>query len=615
MTQFNEKSGLAKINVWIQECLVIGACFLCLLFKIHPVLNLESQPPVFLIGDGFLSEFLNVPGGLTDWFSALIMQFWFSDFLSALFLTLCFWLVVLLTKKWIEILTGSRRIHTFHLIPAGLLLVLHSQYDFHLSNTLALIINLFFLILFTQWAPKRQAIRVALGLAISVLLYWTTGGAFLMFVMLCGLEDLLFRKQIASGLLLLLISAVLPIAGAASIFLVPLRQSYLHNLTFEYPVKLWITGYGLPAFYLLTLIIAFAAKYDGIRKPFRKITRLAYIWKWTLGTILLFGGTILLIQKAYDDTLRLTFQINRSVREACWSDVLNAAQHCSNVNPLLLCQTNFALFQTGTLLDKMFTYPQSEGTVGILMNRPWRKIWSEQISNICWNLGLVNESLHWSHEALQQKGPTPGVLKQLAMVYMVKGDNEAANRFLLNLKDVPFYGKIAENLIQLDKNPSELDLSSTFKNILSYMPEEDFITLGESSSLELELLLRRNPKNKMAFEYMMAYYLLNGDLKEIYTNVSKFSMFDYPQLPRHIQEALIFGASVNQNLEFNQVKNMIDPSIFKRFMEFRQIVLGHHGNNSITRQYLQGSFRDTYWYYFMFVKSVSRQSEDQDEFQ
>jgi hypothetical protein len=615
MSRSGEKRRFTYISVWIQECLVFLACFLYLLFQIHPVLNLESQPPVFLIGAGFLSEFLNIPGGLTDWLSALIMQFWFSDFLSALFLTLCFWIVVLLTRKWIETLTGSRRIHTFHLIPAGLLLVLHSQYDFHLSNTLALIINLSFLILFIQWAPKRQAIRAALGLAISVLLYWTTGGAFLMFVVLCGLEDLLFRKQIASGLLLLLISAVLPIAGAASIFLVPLRQSYLHNLTFEYPVKLWIAGYGLPAFYLLTLIIAFAAKYNGIRKPFRRITRLAYIWKWAMGTILLFGGTILLVQKAYDDTLRLTFQINRSVREACWSDVLNAVQRCSNVNPLLLCQTNLALFQTGMLLDKMFAYPQNEGTVGLLMNRKWRKVWSEQVSNVCWNLGLVNESLHWSHEALQQEGPTPRVLKQLAMVYMAKGDNEAANRFLLNLKDVPFHGKIAEDLIRLDENPSELALSSTFKCILSYMPEEDFITLGESSSRELELLLRRNPKNKMAFEYMMAYYLLAGDLKEIYANVSKFDMFDYPQLPRHIQEALIFGAAVNQKFEFNQVKDMIDPSIFKRFMEYRQIILNHRGNNSIARQYLQVSFSDTYWYYLMFVKPASRQSEDPNEFQ
>jgi hypothetical protein len=608
------KHGFTYISTWVQECLVIGACFLYLLFQIHPVLNLESQPPVFLIGTGFLSEFLNIPGGLTDWLSALIMQFWFSDFLSALFLTLCFWIVVLLTRKWIETLTGSRRIHTFHLIPAGLLLVLHSQYDFHLSNTLALIINLSFLILFIQWAPKRQAIRAALGLAISVLLYWTTGGAFLMFVILCGLEDLLFRKQIASGLLLLLISAVLPIAGAVSIFLVPLRQAYLHNLTFEYPVKLWIAGYGLPAFYLLTLIIAFAAKYNGIRKPFRRITRLAYIWKWAMGTILLFGGTILLIQKTYDDTLRLTFQVNRSARDCRWSDVLESMQHSPYSNPLLSCQMNLALFETDVILEKMFAYPQIMGTDGLLMNQTWCLAWPEEASNVCWKLGLVNEPLHWAHEALECKGPTPEILKRLGMAYMMKGDNEAANRFFLNLKKVPFQEKTAENLIRLNENPSELALTSEYKYIHSCMPGEDLVSLGKPSLSELDLLLKRNPKNKMAFEYRIAYYLLNGNVKEIWNHISDIGAMTSFKIPRHVQEALMVNAALTPKFDLGQLKKNVLPLNFNRFVEYQQIFRKHGGNKYSAQQDLKIRFVDTYWYYLMFVKPSSMQLDSQNEY-
>ena len=115
----SEKTRFKQNIVWIQESLVLLACFFYLYLRVHPLLILESQPPIFLKGTDFLSEFLRIPGGLTDWLSALLMQFWFSNFLSALFLTLCIWMVALLTRKWMETLTENRSIHTFHLIPAS----------------------------------------------------------------------------------------------------------------------------------------------------------------------------------------------------------------------------------------------------------------------------------------------------------------------------------------------------------------------------------------------------------------------------------------------------------------------------------------------------------------
>jgi hypothetical protein len=245
------------------------------------------------------------------------------------------------------------------------------------------------------------------------------------------------------------------------------------------------------------------------------------------------------------------------------------------------------------------------------MDYEWCTSWPEEASNVFWKLGLLSESQHWAHEAFEYKGHTPHLLKRLGMVYMLKGNNEAASRYFINLRNVPFENTVAENLIRINTNPSEIGQDSVLSHVQACMLTEDVVYSGGPSSFQLELLLKRNPKNKMAFEYLMAYYLLDGNLKEIYTNVSKFAMFDYSQLPRHIQEALIFGAAVNQKLEFNLVKNMIDPFIFKRFMEYRQIILNHRGNNGIARQYLQGSFSDTYWYYFMFNKPAPQKLKSQ----
>jgi hypothetical protein len=615
MSSSGEKRSFMNISVWIQECFIFLACFFYLLLRIHPVLILEVHPPVFLRGTDFLGDFLKIPGGLVNWLSALLMQFWFSDFLSALFLAICFWIVGFLTRKWIETLTENRPIHTFHLIPVGLLLVLYSNYDFDMSAILAIIINLFFLILFIRWSPKHPLVRIGLSLVIAVLLYWITGGVFLIFAVLCGLEDLLFRRKVVSGLLLLLISALLPFLASMSVFLITLKQAYLHNMVFENPIESWIIAYSLPIFFLVALIIVSISKLPIIRKPFQKIVRLAYFWKCAAGTLLLVSGTILLVKGSTIDIKKLVLQVNRAVREEHWMDVLELTQHRSNENPLLLCHTNLALFQTDKLLDSMFTYPQSKGIAGLLMNQTWCLAWPEEASNLTWKLGLVNESLHWAHEALEHWGPTPDLLKRLGMVYMLKGDYKAANRFLLNLKKVPFHEMTAENLIRFNENPSEFVLTGEYKYIHSCMPIEDLISVGGPSLPELELLLKQNPKNKMAVEYLIACYLLNGNVKEIWNHISDIGAVTSFQIPRHVQEALMVNAALTPKFDLSQLKKLVQPINFNRFVEYEQIFRKYGGNKNSAQQYLKIRFGDTYWYYLMFVKPSSRQSESQNEYQ
>lgn len=511
-----------------------------------------------------------------------------------------------------EILYGKSIIHTFHLIPAALLYVLFSQYHFELRIIVALILNLAALVIFIQWAPKQLIFRIVWGAAIAIVLFWVTGGAFMTFTVLYGLNELIAKKQILSGLILISISFLLPLIASTFIFLVTLKQAYLHNQVVEDLMELLNVKCSVLGFYLLIFTFSLFIKTAVVQKQLKKIIRLPYTLKLSVGVLLLLFGTILLEQKLCNPTIRLVHEINRFVKESRWSDVLKSVeQYPEIVNPLVSYHTNLSLQQSGILLDRMFAYPQILGTVGLLMDYQWCTSWPEEASNVFWKLGFLSESQHWAHEAFEYKGHTPDLLKRLGMIYMLKGNNEAASRYFVNLRNIPFKNAVAENLIRINTNPSEIRQDTDLSHVQACMLTEDVVYRGGPNSFQLELLLKRNPKNKMAFEYLMAYYLLDGNLKEIYSNVSKFNLFGYSQLPRYIQEALIFGAAVNQKLDFNQVKNMIDPFIFKRFMEYRQIILNYNGNKSIARQYLQGSFNDTYWYYFMFNKPAPQKLESQ----
>jgi hypothetical protein len=198
---------------------------------------------------------------------------------------------------------------------------------------------------------------------------------------------------------------------------------------------------------------------------------------------------------------------------------------------------------------------------------------------------------------------------------MMKGDHRAANRFFLNLKKVPFEEKTAENLLRLNENPSELASTSEYKYSYSCMPVEDLISLGGTSVRELELLLKQNPKNKMALEYLFACYLLNGNVREIWNHISDLSAVTTLKIPRHVQEALMVNAALTPKFDMNQLRTLVHPLIYSRFVEYEQIFRKHEGKKYNAQQDLKIRFGDTYWYYLMFVKPSSKQSDSQNEYQ
>jgi len=62
-------------------------------FSGHPKLILELQSPAFLMDINFFKEFLQIPGGLIDWLSALSCNFGrpfiHSHFFNTLLLVYC----------------------------------------------------------------------------------------------------------------------------------------------------------------------------------------------------------------------------------------------------------------------------------------------------------------------------------------------------------------------------------------------------------------------------------------------------------------------------------------------------------------------------------------------
>jgi hypothetical protein len=113
----------------------------------------------------------------------------------------------------------------------------------------------------------------------------------------------------------------------------------------------------------------------------------------------------------------------------------------------------------------------------------------------------------------------------------------------------------------------------------------------------LRQLLHSNPHNQMAFEYLLAYYLLTGDLKQLAQHLGQLDDFGYRAIPRPVEEALLLGQKL-QGLQFDLHGREIRPETVRRFQRFCDALAGRARQAPAGLLALAPDFGDTFWYYY-----------------
>ena len=118
----------------------------------------------------------------------------------------------------------------------------------------------------------------------------------------------------------------------------------------------------------------------------------------------------------------------------------------------------------------------------------------------------------------------------------------------------------------------------------------------------LEELLRRNKHNKMAFEYLMAHYLLTKQLDKFIESLPRLDDFGYKSIPRHYQEAIVlYIGTTRKNIDLGGRK--MDAETVRRYNEINKIGEQFSHNADIAWRALAPRFGRTYYFYFIFGMS------------
>jgi hypothetical protein len=106
----------------------------------------------------------------------------------------------------------------------------------------------------------------------------------------------------------------------------------------------------------------------------------------------------------------------------------------------------------------------------------------------------------------------------------------------------------------------------------------------------------------MAFEYLMAFYLLDCDPANLIQHLGYLKTLGYQRIPRHIEEALImYKAIAPPGTEINLNDYPPSRQTIERFTRFTRILYENRDDAERAQRLARKEFANTYWYFFRYI--------------
>ncbi len=618
----------------LAQSIGLFAVFYCyVLLRIRPELFYQQKPHVFLLESHFFRGMVSHPGGVVDYVAAFLSPLLAWGWLGALVVTLLVALICWATRSLFASVAGADG-EVVCLLPAIFILMVVGQYIHPVQLCVGLSITLLAANLYARLDGYHVGVRLAAFAIASMAIYFVAAGLYSIFACLCGCHEWSVRRQRWFGAACVLCAAVVPYAASWWPFDLILSEAFRGLLLPHGDHWLAIPSSTPKAVAIHTAALMFpllAAVFflwrgrpspEASPRPKDSSHQTSTTadeperrsWRVRLAVplaMLLLG--VLADLAAFDSTKRCLLEIECNSEQRRWDEVLVWAEElpfpdARAYDPRILYCVNRALYFKGLLLDSMFAYPQVLSTPSLTLIHEdidtTSHLTPRQCSEIFFDLGRVNESEQMAYEALEQCGNRPEVLKRLAHIYMIKGEREAARRFVLLLdRSLLHRGWARQVRQQLDSDPAFPDTSlNTYREMAV---QRD--SLGDASNLEVLLkgLLERNPRNRMALEYLMAHYLLTRQTDKLLADRYRFDSLDCARFPRHVDEALACYLAMTGQEDLDLGSRSIRPETWRRFVEFVEVQRQSEGNPPAAFAALYPDFHDTYFFPLVFGHNVS----------
>lgn len=575
--------------------------------------------PVWSAHHPFVENFLVSPGGPAEYVASYLSQFYHLAWAGALIVTTVAALLAVATDRLVVQLLG-RRVPGVRYVPMLLALLSHNRLCWHLGVALQFLTVLPAATAYVRISARRTAWRLAAYLLVAGLLYYVAGGTYVIFVAVCAVRELRRARWVAGGSYLLW-GAVLPYGFAHVVSGGPVLAAYSTLVRADWGGPAGIGPYLWGAFGVAIVGVTLLPRptTDAAASLSSEPRALRAAWPW-LGLLLVTGCVI---GPTFDRGRHQLLRVNGRASQKQWQGVLEEAERLPRREhtDLVGYAVIRALYHLGRLPEDMFLFPQrihclrlsdapdrADGR-SIVETRHFEFF---QLGDLLLQLGLVNDAEKEAHEALESYGPHPTVLLRLARVNIVKDRPRAARVLLRPVLADPACGRTAARLTAGLGHEQGADGDPELQRIRAMALAHDLDRAQTYVDERFTELLRTNPGNKMAFEYLMAFYLLANATTPLAESVHRLDELGYETIPRLYEEALLVHESVTGRAVELQGRS-ISEGTRRRFSSFLAalgcdaarlgFMRGRGGASSAKAAAMRCDFGGTYFFYYVFGES------------
>ena len=623
---------LRKIRQIPQNLIFIVLAMLYLWLVVEPRLiyqcfgTILPDAPVYLTGWPFLTGSLHLPGGFVMYMSGFLSQGYYYSWLGALIIVLSALCLCELSRGHLA-LAGYARATVLSSLPAVLLVLIYSRYKHPLPACLVVSLGLAWSLVFENLPLRRLVIRIVVYCLLAAALFWLAGaGGLLIFSLMTVIYGFFIRRDFVLSVMAVPVSFGIVWYLAQYVFLVLPQQTFsvLTPLilaaiqgTNTFLTVLIVILYGFVPMSVLLLLLG--------RKVFRKVepkkrSRKSKKRKKTYAEAELTKGFAFILRKTVEIAIPIVltgaglyFSYNRMSKPLIqaqdyslrgqWNKILELSRSLpkGESNVYFNHYVNRALYHAGRLPYDMFKFPQTPHGLLLTHEKKASDLTQLKLCDIYMELGRVNTAERLATEMLTARNHSGIVIEKLAWISIIKGQYETARIYLNVLKKDLVYRKKAQALLKAMDNGFGPDQATYINTVRSRMHPEGYLGTGDKSVEQILIeLLTGNPANRMVFEYLMACYLLTGQVDKIAARVEQLKEFDYEGIPTLYEEAmLIYFGSQGRKIDLSKFN--IRRETFDRYVKFIQLRNSMRPDNrQIVLKRLISEFGSSYFFYSSF---------------
>ena len=465
------KSLISK-NLHLLCTLLFGVAVVLFFGQAYPHhLHYQEQFQLFLFDSTYVWEIVRVPGGVADLLGRFSTQFFLYAWVGALIIAVLLSAVQLLTLR----LSGSESLYGLSFVPAFLLWLFLLDENALMGGVWAVLLSLLAAWGILSLRKKLSTISYSLFTIVAILLLYLLVGP---------------------------VCLPIPIESLWT-------GAHYHRYPTVFPWLLWGAAFSIWGLMGIALLIHRFPKHFSLHSPLSSHLLTALVAA-IMGSV---------VWKNANFRAEKVMQYDFMARHQQWNRILETANREKPNNQIGVTVQNLALAMHGVLLDQLFNYHQN-GIAGLLPDVKEDATSPLPTAEAFYQLGMINvaqRTVFEAQEAILDFQKSGRCYMRLAQTNLINGQYEVARKYLSALQKTLFYHDWANETLPLLGDEAAIAKHPEYGRLRKMAYDDDFYFSDHVTPEMLQSLYLRNRDNGLAYQYLVAYYLLTGD-QEGYNN-------------------------------------------------------------------------------------------------